>query len=211
MKHFIFDFDGVIADSLSIALEEINKLRSSDYCALPSVNSQEDMALLYPGPLKTSLRRFGFSDSESKSFFDRHSKAMASRAHEIRPFNHVVSAICSLVPNDYSIVTSAYSSAVRVVLDSSPHFTGIEDECIIGRERNLSKTDKIEQILKCRRLQRSDVLHFGDMVSDLLYSRDARVAFCAVGWGYHPINYIRAFGPDYTASNTDEFITYLRL
>ena len=81
-KHIAFDFDGVVADSAGICAEEINRLRQR-YPEIPEVTTQEDFAYIYPGPLRTSLRRFGLTEKMVGEFFDHHSARMMCRAREL--------------------------------------------------------------------------------------------------------------------------------
>jgi phosphoglycolate phosphatase-like HAD superfamily hydrolase len=202
--HYIFDFDGVLSDSMVVACEEINRLRAERFPQLPHVSNQWDLAMLYCGPLKTSLKRFGLSGDESKAFFDLHSRAMERRADEIRPFDCVVEFAAKHLSGRCTIVTSSYSSAVRTVLNKSPWFSEDIFSDILGRELALPKADKFEMVLDSVGVRRKDVLHLGDTVSDLLYSKEVHLPFCAAGWGYHPLKYLSAFGPDYEASSPDQ-------
>ena len=74
MKHYraaLFDFDGVLSDSLEICIQEINRLRAT-FPTLPVIETQWDMATIYSVGLRDSLQRLGLSDSEAIHFFDLH-------------------------------------------------------------------------------------------------------------------------------------------
>jgi phosphoglycolate phosphatase-like HAD superfamily hydrolase len=207
--HFIFDFDGVLSDSLSVALQEVNRLAKAAYPMLPPVRGQEDMVKLFSGPLRSSLQRFGLSKKESEDFFDAHSSAMRQRAGEIKPIDEVLLAVKEVAFGKCSIVTSAYSSAVLSVLRRSRHYKDGMFCPIKGRELYQRKSDKFRAILAEKGLSSSEVLSFGDMVSDLLYSREAGIPFCAVGWGYHPLRYLSAFNPDFSVESPKELRHFL--
>lgn len=210
LDHIILDFDGVLSDSLSAACEEMNAIAVQHYPTIPSATSAEDMARIYCGPLKTSLRRFGLTDAESQDFFDRHSAAMQARASTIMPFNDVLRAIGSISWHGCSIVTSSYSTAVREILCKSPYYTEGMFRFISGRELKQPKAKKIADILDAVGVPACCALHVGDTVSDLIYSRSVSIPFCAVGWGYHPLLYLLAFGPDYAVASAEEFRLLLR-
>lgn len=208
--HFILDFDGVISDSRLIATEEINRLRHEAYPMLPEVDGQDGLARLFWGPLKTSLHRFGLSNKDTECFFDAHSYAMHQRAFELFPFDNIVKVLQEQACGKCSIVTSAYSDAVYLILRKSPYYTDELFVEVIGREVRQPKTDKINLLIAKHQLNRSKILHFGDMVSDLFYSREAHIPFCGVGWGYHPIDYIQGFNPDFSVTSPEEFQRLLR-
>lgn len=191
----IFDFDGVLADSMSICCEEINRLRTTHFPSIPLAHTQADLAQIYCGPLKTSLRRFGLTDEQSQSFFDQHSAAMRRRIAEVRPFDEVAQLIKNLPHDRMAIVTSAYSEAVRACLD-----IGSEIQ-ILGREEKKAKSTKFNELITSRSVSRDQTLTVGDTVSDILYARDVSLPTCAVSWGYHPADYLSAFNPNHVAES----------
>ncbi len=203
--HIILDFDGVLSDSLAVACEELNAISTQFYPVIPRAESAEDMARVYCGPLQTSLRRFGLSDVETKDFFDRHSAAMQARASAVKPFDEVVRVVAELPRQTCSIVTSSYSKAVREILAKSPSYEEGMFRFIRGRELKQPKSKKITDILDTIGIPSERALHVGDTVSDLIYSRTVPIPFCAVGWGYHPLPYLRAFGPDFAVASATEF------
>lgn len=208
--HAIFDFDGVLADSFTCACEELNAIADQHYQSIPTVSDHEDLTRVFSGPLRTCLRRFGLTDAESRDFFDRHSAAMQRRASFIRPFTEVVQVIAKLLPGRCSIVTSAYSDAVRVILAKSDSHTASLFRFIAGRELKTSKSQKISEILAAVGTSPERAVHIADMVSDIIYSRAVPIRICAVGWGYHPLSYLRAFDPDYSVSTAEGLAEFLK-
>lgn len=203
-EHYIFDFDGVMADSRQIAAQEFNRLATTRFLSLPQIKNQEDLALVFSGPLRTSLRRFGLSDEESALFFDLHSEAMRDRCNAIDPFDEILQLIAARVPRRCSIVTSCYSDAVKIILAKSHYYYDGLFHCISGREARQTKTQKINEILRQISLPPTDALHVADMVSDILYSQQVPIHICAVGWGYHPPQYLNVFAPDYLVTTPQE-------
>jgi len=208
-EHFIFDFDGVLADSFQIACEEINVLATHAFPELPIVRDQEDMAFLYSGALRTTLGRFGLSAYESKCFFDLHAAAMRRRAASIKPFSDVLAAIARFAPRRCSIVTSSYSDVVGHVLGKSHYVSESLFRVIVGREQQLPKNEKIIRVLDLLKVNPKNALHVADMASDILYSRAVPIPICAVGWGYQPLSYLQNFNPDYFVASPDEFAAFL--
>lgn len=203
-RHIILDFDGVLSDSLAVACEELNAISAQYYPAIPKAESPEDMSRVYCGPLQTSLRRFGLSDAETRDVFDRHSAAMQARASTVRPFDDVIRVIAELPWQTCSIVTSSYSDAVRQILAKSSSYEEGMFRFISGRELHQPKSRKITNILDAVGISSTHALHVGDTVSDLIYSRSVPIPFCAVGWGYHPLSYLQAFGPDFAVASASE-------
>lgn len=195
-RFFVFDFDGVLANSLPIALEEYRRIIGVGFPAIPLPYGPPDLAHIFPGPLRTSLRRFGLDDAESRAFFDLHSAAMRERAQEVGLFGHVVETFLELPPARRAIVTSAYSDAVRSILRRFGYETHETEVQVFGRELQLPKSQKFRAIATTNGVALDRIIKIGDMVSDILYARDAGIGIWAVGWGYHPMRYLAAFGPN---------------
>lgn len=207
---YIFDFDGVIADTLSLAMDEYRRVIEDGFEGVPVPTNKEHMALLFPGPLKTSLRRFGVEDSESAVFFDRHSQAMSARSDEVEVFPEVATILADCDRDSVAIVTSAYSDAVRSVLARSGYSTLAEHVEVLGREMRLPKSEKIRRVADRRGVPLPNVVKIGDMVSDILYAREAGVEIWAVTWGYHPGAYLAAFAPDRIIQSPSELRAIIR-
>lgn len=203
-NHVIFDFDGVLADSMAVACEELNIISARTYPTIPEARGREDLARIYCGPLQTSLLRFGLTHGESQDFFDRHSRAMQHRASDVSPFDEVVKVVRDLPAQSCSIVTSSYGDAVEAILSKSGYFKEGLFAFISGRELHQPKSKKIADILSAVGAISGTTLHVGDTVSDLLYSRTVPIPFCAVGWGYHPLSYLQAFGPEFSVASPGE-------
>ena len=203
-QHFICDFDGVLSNSLRVACEEVNRLREIRFPNLPKVFSQYDMSLLFCGPLRTSLRRFGLTDADSREFFDLHSAAMLRRSGDVSPFESVLDVVKTVAFGRATIVTSSYSDAAHRILARSEIYEPGIFSAILGREMRKPKSEKIADALRAAGVSVNDAIHVGDTVSDLLYSRDVSIPFCAVGWGYHPLGYLRSFDPDHSAEKPDD-------
>lgn len=193
---FAIDFDGVLANSLPIAIEEYRQIIVTEFPEVPIPYDQQDLAYLFPGPLRTSLRRFGLSDADSQRFFDLHSNAMRRRADEIELFEPVAEILSEIPIDNYAIVTSAYSDAVRSIIALSGHRELSQLVQILGRELSLRKSEKFRKIAQDNCIEIRNIVKVGDMVSDIIYARETGIAVWSVGWGYHPLSYLAAFDPD---------------
>lgn len=209
-KHFIFDFDGVICDSLGAAIESFNSLREEEFPLLPRVcNGQDGMAIVYSGPLRTCLLPW-LTEEESKRFFDLHSLRMAQLASSLKTFPGIGAILALLSPQRCSIVTSAYSQAVQEILDADPDFDASCLFRIAGREFRQTKTDKIKEILKDLDILPEEAIYVGDLESDILYCRDVPIDIISVGYGYHSCKYLSSKHPDYLAGNVEELTSLIQ-
>jgi len=203
-KHIIFDFDGVLCDSLDAAIQVFNLVRDSKFPQIPRIAAREDMTAVYSGILKTSLRKFGLDEEDSRAFFDAHSEGMAGRVGDLRAFPGIENLLTRLPPNCCSIVTSAYSDAVRLLLSFGKSELPEAIFRIAGREYKQSKTLKIQTILDELSLSPEDAIYVGDLESDILYCKAVPIDIIGVGYGYHPANYIRSCNPTFLADTPED-------
>jgi phosphoglycolate phosphatase-like HAD superfamily hydrolase len=197
-KHFIFDFDGVVCDSLSLAIEKFNEIRQFHFPQLPIIKSKEDMILVFGGPLKKSLNRW-IEQEGTSTFFNLHSAKMNENRQVLIPFIGIIEVLNSLGTGNVSIVTSSYSEAVEFILKKDSNYKKEIFYKIAGRELHQSKTEKISNILSELQISKEDAIYIGDLESDILYCRDVPIDIISVGYGYHPMQYLLQFKPTYIA------------
>lgn len=207
-SHVIFDFDGVICDSLGPAIRWYNRIREERFPLLPQVTSKEDMVTVYSGPLRTSLASW-LTPNESELFFDLHSAAMAAEAANLSTYPGICAAMAALGPGRSSVVTSAYSAAVLTVLHRDPDFDDAYLFSVAGRELRQSKAEKIARILTKLGVSASEAIYVGDLESDILYCRDLPIDIICVGYGYHPAAYLKDKGATYVVESVDELSALL--
>jgi len=198
--HVLFDFDGVLCDSLQQAMTAFNDIAAREFPAVPRVHGRNDMTVVYAGSLKTCLHPW-LSEHDAKRFFDLHSARMMELAGDLKVFDGVGALLNSLGPRGCSIVTSAYSDAVLRVLRQDPHFSGHTIFRIAGRELRQSKTQKILDTLANLHVRPEDAIYVGDLESDILYCKDVPIDIIAVGYGYHPSSYLLTKKPTYFAES----------
>lgn len=201
-KHVIFDFDGVLCDSLNAAICAFNDVRSHGFESLPRVCGKSDMSIVYAGQLSTCLYSW-LSPSDTRRFFDLHSAQMAQLAPTLKTFDGVGAMLASL-PGGASVVTSAYSTAVETVLCSDQSYVSTSVSRIAGRELRQTKTQKILAILQERNLTSSEAVYVGDLESDIIYCRAVPIDIIAVGYGYHESSYLSTKSPTLLADSVDE-------
>lgn len=207
-KLLLLDFDGVIADSLTICMEEVNRLADSHFSSIPKVHSQEDMTKVYSVQLRHSLYPFGLDDEQTKLFFDLHSQAMSARSETIEPFFDVVKGLSACkIPK--LVITSSYSEVVYRILKKCRECNNDLIQAVFGREQRKTKTTKICHALELFDVQLDDALYVGDLASDILYCRDVPIDIASVGYGYHPISYLLRFSPTYTLETKEDFIDFI--
>lgn len=196
IKHVIFDFDGVLCDSLAAATAALNQLRLQRFNALPEARTQDDMVTVYGGSLQTCMDEW-LSKEDQRAFFDEHSAAMSKLATQLKPFPGIGRLLLSIGSEGSSIVSSAYGDAIKNVLGRDPEFDPRSIFRIAGRELRQTKTEKIRGILEARAIAADAAIYVGDLESDILYCRAVPLRIVSVTYGYHPRWHLARCGPDY--------------
>jgi len=204
----LLDFDGVLSDSLSICMNEINNLNSL-FPNIPLVSSKEDMELVYSVKLKESLVRFGLDQDDTKKFYTLHASAMQRRMHEIEPFYDVINALKKVqIPK--IIITSSYNAPVMSIIEKAN--VGLDELNVIevlGKDCRGTKIDKINSALRRYNYTNEQALYVEDLVSDIVYCKEIPISICSVGYGYHSTKYLSTFSPEYICSTESDFIQFL--
>lgn len=206
----IFDADGVLLDSLAHACRAFNNIADTKFPELPKVETKEDMAHVYPGPLSSSLRRFGLNKARIKQFFELHTAAMRKIADEVAPFDAVIDGISKFGRGRSAIVSSAFNETIITALEKSKFYEPGMFTHIRGREPGKDKAEKIKEVLADFGVGPNDAIYVGDTVSDILYSKSVPIKVAAVGYGYHPANYLAAFDPDFLFPDCMSLVSFLQ-
>jgi len=206
----IFDADGVLLDSLAHACKVFNNIADAEFPELPKVETKEDMAHVYPGPLSSSLRRFGLDKARIKQFFELHTSAMREIADEVAPFDAVLDGIRKFAHGRSAIVSSAFNETILATLGKSTSYEPGMFTHIRGREPGKDKAEKIKEVLHDLGVGPNDAIYVGDTVSDILYCKSIPIRVAAVGYGYHPTNYLAAFDPDFLFPDCMILVNFLR-
>jgi len=199
---FIFDFDGVIADSLvfyeALVKTHLEKIGS------PVITTREEFLDLFDGNFYESLSTQGVDITA----FNNAVMAAAPDIDygQILPFEGILPVVTTLAKdNTLLVISSNISSVIRTFL-SRYEFDGIFDD-VLGADFMLSKTEKINHVVeKCHAL-RDRTYYVGDTVGDIREGQAAGIRTVAVTWGWHPRERFEGVGADYIINSAEELLT----
>lgn len=192
--HVIFDFDGVIADSGVVAIEEYRRLRRDLFPALPDVRSRLEFGAVIAGSLTTCLHEW-LSPPDARAFWVAHAAAVASRSPEIGVFDEVARAVVDLGVGRTSIVTGAHGAAVEAILGRSRVPVRRHFRAILTRETEGSKAAKLRSIVDAVVGLCGRAVYIGDTESDSVHCRDVPMDMIAVAYGYQTVEQVARGGP----------------
>ncbi|HOO89461.1 MAG TPA: HAD family hydrolase [Syntrophales bacterium] len=201
-KLFLFDFDGVIADSLTFYEEFVNACLKKT--GAPIILTREEYLDLFNGNFYESLRARGV---DIRAFNDAALAATPEIDYGRIPlFVDLLPVICRLrEQNTLLVISSNTSSTIRSAL-TRYGFDGAFDD-VLGADFMLSKIDKIRHAVKKWNIARDLVYYVGDTVGDIKEGRAAGIQTVAATWGWHPRERLEGARPDYIADSPEDLLS----
>lgn len=204
-KILLFDFDGVLVESLDVYAEAVS--RCLERIGSPIVKAREDFLALFDGNFYESLARRGVD----LAAFQEAGRDVFSRLDyaSIRPYAGIGEVLAALEKECLlALISSNGYRTIRKVLDPSG-LTGHFRE-ILGSDFGLSKKEKIGHLLKKYNVPASRAFYIGDTVGDIREAKAAGVRSVAVTWGWHDRPRLEAARPDLLVENPDGLLVLAR-
>lgn len=199
----IFDFDGVLADTL------VDMLRFSDEVAaefgIHHHTTLQDLEALQPMSFANLGRQIGVAETE----IARYVQKMIER-FETSP------TPCPIFPGMTEVVTKLKADTIlaivsgntRTVIQRFLEYYSLSDafQQIYGVDQPGGKVEKIKQILAEIALPDLPAIMIGDAASDIEAAHQAGIIAIAVGWGHQPQSKLIQARPDYFVTNPQELL-----
>ncbi len=195
---FMFDFDGVIADSLDVFYVEFSAaVRSLGYKKL---DSRDALLKLFEGNVIAQLIKEGFPVWKLKKLGKTFAPQIAEASMNIEPFPGMPKLINRLArEHPLYIITSNTTEAVEAALDRF----GIEGVCdVLGADKESSKVKKIKKVRK--RYRGHTPWYIGDTKGDMLEGNSAGARTIGVTWGWHSESTLLEGDPDHLVQDQKE-------
>lgn len=187
----IFDYDGVIVDSLDIFMKDF--ISACDKNGFNQVKTKEIFLNLFDGNMYESMVKLGIAKDKIPSILEDLKLSLLSDQDRLSLFDGINNMLKEFSKeNKVIIITSNVTKVVEEFLKSR----GVNYfEEIIGAEKETSKVKKIEAI----KSQHSDRQYFyiGVTKGDIVEGRKAGVKTIAVTWGWHSEERLKQENPDY--------------
>ena len=205
-KVIIFDFDGVLADSLDMMLSY--PAQASRELGYPSQPSPADLEVLDTMSIDSLGRQLNLPEEIIPAYKQRVIDLLSS-SHELPPiFDGMVEVIVSLA-SMYSlgIVTGNSSGMVRSSLD---RYNLLQHFELILTEDNLgTRVEKLRTIVKQLGESNSEAFLVGDAVSDIYAAREVMLKSIAVTWGHQTRERLLRAQPDFLVDSPEELLLIL--
>jgi phosphoglycolate phosphatase len=190
-KLFLFDFDGVLVDSLSLYEKSVNICL--ERIGKPLIASREEFLDLFEDNFFSAIAKRGVDVGE----FMAASKAVTPALNYgvVRPVTELIPVLAELKKRHGLIIISSNSSfAIRLMLAKfgfDPYF-----DDVLGADFNFSKIEKILYAMGYYGTNGGHTFYVCDTAGDIREAREAGVKAVAVTWGWHPRERLERARPD---------------
>ncbi len=191
-KLFLFDFDGVLSDSLDLYAEAVR--RCLERIGTPIVKNREDYLALFEGNFYESMAARGV---DLAAFAQAAQEIMPGIDYDaMRPFDGLIPVLDALQKDHLlAVISSNGSRTIRRMLERfgfEPYF-----EEVLGSDFLFSKKEKIDHALAKYGIPPERAFYIGDTTGDIVEARAAGVRTVAVTWGWHSRERLVAAHPDF--------------
>ncbi len=171
-KLIIFDFDGVLVDTLEVGFS-INKEIHENLTI-------EEYKSFFEGNVYSALRSDGTQKKHHPNFFNLYDNR--SRKLEIpRILRESVSELSKIYK--IAIISSTYTNSIKTILKREKVEEYFDD--ILGADIERDKKIKIRSLLKKYNLNPEDSIMITDTLGDIKEASECNVVSIAVTWGFH--------------------------
>jgi phosphoglycolate phosphatase-like HAD superfamily hydrolase len=203
----IFDYDGVIVDSLDTNLQIAARAGRKMGC--PVHPSQADIERLENITFDDLGRQIGVPENKILKFTEIVFDLLAQNAISPPIFPGIKTVIHKLRRKSHLVViTTNVKIAVDQVLEGGGLYHDID--LVMGVEQNGSKSEKICQAMAAFNVSASFTYMIGDAVSDIREAHKAGVNSIAVNWGYHPGEKLQQASPGYMVNAPEDIMAIVR-
>lgn len=201
-KLIIFDYDGVIVDSIDVVKDIYNEICKK--YNFPPAKSKQDIANLFDKNFFESLKQFNFSPLKIKSFLNEAKELLIKKQHKIKLFDGIAKMLKKLSTNKniLIIISSNHSETIKSLLKKyqlDEYF-----DLIVGAEKEKSKIKKINSIVKQFDFKKENTYYIGDTMGDILEGQKARVKTVAITWGYQNTKKLATTNPNFICNKTSD-------
>ena len=201
MNLLLFDFDGVLVDSIDVYEKTVTDCLQQ--IGQPLTRGREEFLELFEGNFYESLVQKGVNMEK----FTAASAGILAKINyaEMKPFDAVRPVLRELKKNHPLVVISSNDTpTIREALRLYD-FNGIFDD-ILGSDFMLSKTEKILYVIQKYSVKPQDIYYIGDTTGDIKEGKQAGIKTVGVTWGWHSKTKMAGSNPDYLFDHPQDLL-----
>ncbi|MDQ7094541.1 HAD family hydrolase [Desulfosporosinus sp. PR] len=204
MALVMFDYDGVIVDSL-----DVFTLRFSQACrehGFEQIKAPQDVISLFEGNVYETMSKRGVAESTIDGILRRYEALQGVQLGNLQLFKGIPEALEQIShKHDIYVITSNLSSATIQVLKQH----GISSfKGVMGAEKEKSKIRKILAVMSL--YPGTPAYYVGDTKGDMIEGKKAGTMTIGVTWGWHTLEKIKEGLPDHLVGTPRELAELLQ-
>ncbi len=203
-KLTIMDFDGVIADTIHLAIKTANSmLEEEGYNERVGIKELREKGLKgLTEDIKLPVYKVPFYIKKSHSIF-------SSEAESVKIFPGMKETLAKMKKGcKLAIVTSNSKENVDTILKKNG--MGNVFDFIIAGVDVFGKAHKMKKAMKIAGVRKEEAVCVGDEVRDVEAARKAGLRIIAVSWGFNSKKLLERNKPDYFAESPDELLKLIK-
>jgi len=200
-KLLIFDFDGVVVDSLAVYEKTVRECLEK--IGHPLIKTRADYLALFEDNFYVSLQKKGV---DIEAFMAASVDILAGVDYDqMKPFAGLTSVLARLqAENILVIVSSSAEGDIRQAMARS-EIAGCF-QSVLGSDADFSKKEKILQAMDEFGMEPDNTYYIGDTTGDIKEARAVGVKTVAVTWGWHTREQLAAVKPDYLVDRPEQLL-----
>ena len=201
----IFDFDGTLADSLQLVIQEYNRLapryrvKRVDIAELPRLRAMKPSAI---------LREHNITFWKLPIMFSHMRLVMHGHADALQPFTGIAEALRGLASAGVRCNVLSTNSSKNIGRFLRRHGLDVFDQ-IEGSVSMSGKAKALRKLIERQGWPASQIVYVGDEIRDIEAAHAAGVRALAVSWGYADPGALKAQQPWQTAEHPGQLLSLL--
>ncbi|OLN26323.1 HAD family hydrolase [Desulfosporosinus metallidurans] len=203
MALVMFDYDGVIVDSLEVFTSRFTQACREN--GFMEVNAPKDVIGLFEGNVYETMMCRGVDESTIDNILKRYEVLQGEQLADLELFKGIGEALQRISEKHHIyVITSNLSSATIQILNQN----GIECfKDVVGAEKEKSKIKKIQNTMSL--YPGTTAYYIGDTKGDMIEGKDAGTQTIGVTWGWHSSQKLQEGSPDFLFDTPEKLADFL--
>lgn len=196
----LFDYDGVLVDSLAYFLDAF--LASCEEHGCHQVRTREDFLALFDINFYDGMAKAGLTGKLRTAVFHGMAERLKGKSGKYTFFPGIPEALRGLAGfADIFVISSNDSDVVQGYLDA--HGLRVYRD-VLGGDKDTSKVRKIRSVARLH--PDAPTIYVGDTTGDVLEAREAGSLAVGAGWGWHGADRLKKSRPDYLLASPADLV-----